>query len=175
MDLLERLLGHDQATTTAILDACAVAPDAQLDEPFDIGQRTLRGILAHMIRNLEIWTDLMLGRTPRIEPADTSLAALAQRHASAYAEFAAMAKAVQAADRLDVTFLDVLDRPPVAKPLGGGIAHVITHNMHHRAAVFHVARRLGLTGFPAGDLLEWELKVANRSSEVIPAEGRLEK
>lgn len=175
MDLLERLLGHDQATTTAIFDACATVTDAQLDEPFDIGQHTLRGILAHMTRNLEIWTDLMLERTPRVGPGDTSLAGLAQRHAAAYAEFAAMAKAVQAADRLDVTFLDVLDRPPVAKTLGGGIAHVITHNMHHRFAVFHIARRLGLTGFPAGDLLEWELKGATRSSEKIPAEGRFEK
>ena len=39
---------------------------------------------------------------------------------------------------------------------GGGIAHVITHSMHHRAQPLYMLRRLGIEGLPEGDVLSWE-------------------
>ena len=39
---------------------------------------------------------------------------------------------------------------------GGGIAHIITHSMHHGAQLLYMLRRLGVQGLPEGDVLSWE-------------------
>jgi len=49
MDLLDRLLGHDHWATACLLDLSRGLPDAQLDQPFDVGHRTLRTTFEHMI------------------------------------------------------------------------------------------------------------------------------
>jgi uncharacterized damage-inducible protein DinB len=36
------------------------------------------------------------------------------------------------------------------------IAHVITHNMHHRSEIIHMLTRLGLANVLEGDVLSWE-------------------
>jgi uncharacterized damage-inducible protein DinB len=110
-----------------------------------------------MIGNVRVWTDLMLEREVRSSdgPADDVDALLAAWDA-AYADFAAAAALLRDAGRLDDTYLDVLDSPPRAKSIGGTIAHVITHNMHHRAELLHMLARLGLQGLPEGDVLSWE-------------------
>src|SRR4051812_12201532 len=59
MNLLDRLLGHDAWTTRQLLDRCTPLSDEQLDRPFDIGHRTLRATLAHLIHNMETWSALM--------------------------------------------------------------------------------------------------------------------
>ena len=70
MDLLERLLGHDSWTTGRLLDQARVLDEAGLDQPFDLGWRTVRATLAHIVRNMEVWTDLMEGVPPREGPGD---------------------------------------------------------------------------------------------------------
>ena len=169
MDLLDRLLGHDEATTKALLTACAALPDEDMDRVFDVGWGSLRGILGHMIRNVEIWTDLMLGRPARIVPGQDSLPDLLRRFDLGYAEFAALARSVQAKGQFNDIWLDVLDRPPTQKTFGGAILHVITHNMHHRAGLMHILRRLGASGLPDGDLMGWETRL--RSASTLP-DGR---
>ena len=54
----------------------------------------------------------------------------------------------------------MLDTPPRRKTLGGAIAHVITHSMHHRAQAMIMMEQLGLTDHIEGDALTWENKVA---------------
>ena len=51
MDLLDRLLGHDAWTTRQLLLRCRDLTDEQLDREFDIGHRTVRATLLHVIRN----------------------------------------------------------------------------------------------------------------------------
>jgi len=165
MDLLDRLLGHDEATTKALLTACLALPDEDMDRAFDVGWGSLRGILSHMIRNVEIWTDLMLGRPARIVPGQDSLPDLMRRFDLGYAEFAALARSVGAKDQLNDVWIDVLDRPPTTKTFGGAILHVITHNMHHRAGLLHILRRLGVSGLPDGDLMGWETSMRSASSK----------
>jgi uncharacterized damage-inducible protein DinB len=54
MDLLDRLLGtHDAWTTRQLLGRCRELTDEQLDHEFEIGHRTVRATLLHMIRNVE--------------------------------------------------------------------------------------------------------------------------
>jgi hypothetical protein len=42
MDLLDRMLGHDQWTTARVLGLSRDLTNAQLDQPFDVGHGTLR-------------------------------------------------------------------------------------------------------------------------------------
>lgn len=156
MDILDRLLGHDVWTTQQLLSHCQTLTLAQWDQPFDIDHSTLRQTFVHLIEAMETWTDLLYER-----PVDTSVqseepAHLQQRLAHVAREFAALARTIAREQRYDDVFMDVLDQPPVPKTFGGAIAHVITHNMHHRAHIMYIMEQLGLRDHIEGDLLSWE-------------------
>ncbi|MEX1158618.1 MAG: DinB family protein [Thermomicrobiales bacterium] len=158
MDLVERLIGHDLWTTGELLRRCRELSDTQLDQDIDIDHRTVRATLTHMIWNIETWSDLMLG-VPidrNIERSET-LDGLAQRHQLAGKRFHALARRLADGNRLEETWTDVLDQPPTEKTYGGAIAHVITHDMHHRAQLLYMLDKLGLRALPEGDLLGWEM------------------
>ncbi len=166
MDLLDRLLGHDFWTTRQLLDLAETLGDRQLDQDFDIGHRTVRKTFAHIIWNIECWTDLMRGLAVRPRPAaNQSIKALKERHEAASAEFCQLAREVVRQNRLDDVFLDPFDEPPQEKSFGGTIVHLATHAMHHRAQLLFLLRRLGVEGLPEGDTLTWE--------QSLPAKQRL--
>jgi uncharacterized damage-inducible protein DinB len=52
VDLLDRLVEHDAWTTRQLLDRCRALADDQLDRRFDIGHRTVRATLQHIIVNM---------------------------------------------------------------------------------------------------------------------------
>ena len=158
MDLQYILLGHDHTTTSTVLALASDLSDAELDREFDIGLRTLRRTLVHIISNIEIWTDLMAGEQPTRLPNEPppSVAALSARFLTAHSRFTAVADAVQRTGRYNTAFIDVLDDPPREKSLGAGIAHLITHSMLHRSEALHILQRLGVPNLPEGDVLSWE-------------------
>lgn len=158
MDLLDRLLQHDAWTTRKLLSLCRGLTDEQLDRDFDIGHRTVRATLRHVIRNVEVWSDLMAGQPVRTEPGaeGTSIPALIARLDLAHAHLQKVARAVAQRSGWDEKWLDTLDDPPKEKTYGGAIAHVITHSMHHRAQLLYLLRRLGVQNLPEGDVLSWE-------------------
>jgi uncharacterized damage-inducible protein DinB len=84
MDLLDRLLEHDHWATTQLLELCRGLTDAQLDQPFDIGHRTVRQTLDHQIPNLAFWTGLMTGQPVEPQRGSSSLDTLIADHARAY-------------------------------------------------------------------------------------------
>lgn len=173
MDLLDRLLGHDAWTTDLLLRRSAELGDEQLDRMFDIGRRTLRATLGHIVRNTDAWSALMqAGLDANASPPGsttlqshargarpvehTTIDSLIELHLKASARLAHLARTVADRNAWDEVWLDTLDEPPSRKTYGGAIAHVITHSMHHRAQVLHMMRRLGLTDLPEGDVLSWE-------------------
>ncbi|UYN92449.1 MAG: DinB family protein [Anaerolineales bacterium] len=158
MTILERLLGHDEASTRELLELCLPLSDADFDRQFDAGWRTLRATFEHMIFNIETWTDLMLTRPIRNITGRNSASELLARLEESYTEFAALARRMEAEGRLNDKWTDVLDEPPQEKSFGGAIAHVITHNMHHRAELQHMLHRLPLPNVPEGDLMGWEMR-----------------
>lgn len=170
MDLLDRLLGHDAWTTRQLLIRCRELDSTALHQPIDVGHETVYDTLVHMIGNVRTWTDLMTG-TPidRTEGAwdNLSIDDLLARHDAATADFAALARRVRDENRYDEQWIDVLDEPPTAKTYGGAIAHVITHNMHHRGELLHLLARLGLTDLPEGDVLSWEAMQAASTTQVV--------
>jgi uncharacterized damage-inducible protein DinB len=164
MDLLDRLLGHDAWATRQLLGVAGTLDDDELDRPFDIGHRTVRRTLEHVVWNIECWTDLMKGEGVRPRPAaGQSVAEIRQRHEVAAAELLRLAREVVERQRLDDTFLDTLDDPPRAKSLGGVVVHLATHGMHHRAHLLIMLRRLGVENLPELDALAWEQSLASGS------------
>ena len=141
MDLLDRLLDHDRWATTQLLDLCKNLTEAQLDQPFDIGHRTLRETLDHQIPNLDFWTSLMTGQQVETQRGPRSLETLIADHERAYAAFASLARQVRDEGRLDDTFLEHHGYPMT---YGGAILMVILHNEAHRTGVVHIFARLGV-------------------------------
>nr|WP_157458675.1 DinB family protein [Deinococcus arboris] len=160
--MLDRLLGHDAWTTWTLLSRSRDLTEEQLDQPHDLGWRTVRATLRHITENMETWTNLMTGVPPAAWPPaeGDSLDDLDRRLRAVAPRLAALARQIEAEGRLDDTWLDVLDRPPRPKTYGGAIAHVLTHSMHHRAQLIQMLRALGLPSVPEGDLLGWEMRGA---------------
>jgi uncharacterized damage-inducible protein DinB len=160
MDLLDRLLGHDYATTRQLLILSSDLSDVELDRPFDIGHETLRRTFVHIIGNMEVWTDLLYERPVRPRGASApemeSIPGLIARLDAIAPDFAAIARRIRDEGRYDDCFTDVLDDPPRRKTYGGTIGHLITHSMQHRSEVLHILKRLGVPDLPEGDLLSWE-------------------
>ena len=155
MDIIDRLLGHDTWTTRQLLEACRGLSDEALDRRFEIDHGSLRETFAHLIGNIEAWTDLMTG-SPIDHATGESIDALLDRLSVASREFAHLARTIVAEGREDDCFVDTLDSPPVKKTFGGAIGHVLTHNMHHRAQIMFLMERVGLVDHIEGDLLTWE-------------------
>jgi len=163
VDLLDRLLGHDAWTTRQLLERCRELTDEQLDCEFDIGHRTVRATLLNIIRNVEGWARLMSGRPGRAPVEDGNVTAMSDRLDRAADDLARVSRAVAERNGWDERFLDTLDDPPMERSYGGGVAHVITHSMHHRAQVLYMLRKLGLKGLPEGDVLSWEQQLDNKT------------
>jgi uncharacterized damage-inducible protein DinB len=157
MDILDRLLGHDAWTTRELLRRCQGLSDQQLDRQFAIGHGNLRATFVHTIWNIEVWTDLMFERSVRARPGREaeSVSRLIERLDAASKEFAEIARMAQDEGWLDDEFADTVESAPVMYTFGAGIAHVITHSMHHRAQVLNMMRHLGMESIE-GDVLSWE-------------------
>jgi uncharacterized damage-inducible protein DinB len=158
MDLLDRLLGHDRWTTAQLLERCRELQLEQWTQSFDLGHETLAATFEHMLGNVRVWTDLMAERPiqPSAEEALTTVDLVLAAWQRAYTDFATLARRIADERRWDASYVDVLDDPPRPKSYGGTIAHVITHNMHHRSEIIHMLTRLGLAHVLEGDVLSWE-------------------
>jgi uncharacterized damage-inducible protein DinB len=166
MDILDRLLGHDAWTTRQLLLRCRELSDEQLDQEFDIAHRSVRATLLHMIRNMEVWTDLIAEQPIRPNENGTqagrSVDGLLRRFDAVAAELAAVSRRIADEGRLDDTFIDNLDDPPRRKPFGAAIVHIATHSMHHRAQLLYLLRRLGVQNLIEGDALSWEAQLTRK-------------
>ena len=158
MDLLDRLLEHDRWATAQLQELSRGLTNAQLDEPFDIGHRTLRATFEHMIINVDFWTGLMTGQPVDGQPVDRSLAGLSDHHERAYATLATLARQLRDEQRLDDTFIDHYD---ARKSFGGTILHVVLHNAEHRTEALHILERLGLPEVPEVDPGLWDYQMHN--------------
>ncbi|MBO0782194.1 MAG: DinB family protein [Ktedonobacteraceae bacterium] len=160
MDILARYLGYEAWTLRYFISRCREVSPSQLYQRFDIGQGTIHATLAHIIGNLEAWTDLMRERPVRdLPPLAETVDDYLQRFDIAMADFTDCARMLVAEGRLDDTYMDVLDTPPVPKTFGGTLLHVLTHTTVHRWEIQHMLQRLGLDDLIEGDALSWEWRV----------------
>ena len=153
MELLDRLLGHDQWTTARCLELSRDLTDDLLDQRFDIGHRTLRATYVHMIYNVGFWTSLMIYEPLNSRPESPSLAEMTEVHECTYPAFADLAHQLCEEGRLDETFTDHYG---ITQTFGATIIQVILHNHQHRGDLLHMLQRLGVPDLPDGDPQEWE-------------------
>ncbi len=160
MDLLDRLLSHDAWTTRELLLLSRSLSDNELDREFDLGHRTQRRTFQHVVRNMEVWTDLISGGPVRedagCDAPGRSIDGLLKRLDVVSPQLRQIPRRIVDESRLDELWGDHLDDPPTEKSYGGAIAHLATHGMHHRAQVLFLLRKLGVTDLPEGDALSWE-------------------
>jgi uncharacterized damage-inducible protein DinB len=153
MEVLDRLLEHDQWATTYLLDVSRGLTDTQFDKQFDIGHGSLHETFGHMIFNVEFWTAVMTGQEFDGQRDDYSLAALTDWHEQSYETFATFSRRVRDEQRLDDTFVDHFDQHMT---YGGAILHVILHNAEHRTEVLHILNRLHVPDVPELDHGLWD-------------------
>jgi uncharacterized damage-inducible protein DinB len=162
MNLLDRLLGHDAWTTRQLLLIADTLSDEQLDSDLAIGHRTVRATFGHIIRNVEAWSDGMMGSSvddnERQSQSGDSVSQLIERLDRAAGSLASVARSVEQRNGWDEKWTDQLDGQE--KTFGTAIAHVITHSMHHRAQLLYMLRRLGVSDRPEGDVFSWENQIA---------------
>ncbi|HET6233224.1 MAG TPA: DinB family protein [Longimicrobiaceae bacterium] len=159
MDVLDRLLAHDAWTTRQVLDRARELSADELEENLGIGPGGVRPTLDHVIWNMEAWRDALEGQPLRERPAGDdalSLDCLSARLAAAETALASTARRIRDEGRADEPWTDPRTGKRTEVTLGGVLAHVVTHGMHHRAQVFYMLRRHGLTALPEGDVLSWE-------------------
>jgi uncharacterized damage-inducible protein DinB len=161
MDLIDRLLEHDRWATIQLLEISCDLSDAQLDQEFDIGLRTLRTTFDHLIFNIDFWTCLATGQpTDGIERDKGSITALTERHERSYDTFAGFARRMRDEGRLEETFVDHFGGKPT---FGGIIIHVVMHNDEHRTEAPHILQRLGVPDLPEVDHALWDQSVRRTS------------
>jgi uncharacterized damage-inducible protein DinB len=158
MDLLDRLLDHDHWATAQLLDLSRNLTDAQLDQEFDIGHRTLRDTFEHVIYNIAFWTALMTEQPVPGERDDRSVTALIDRHERSYAAFATLARQFRDEQRLEDTYIDHYE---ARKSFGGTILHVVLHNAEHRTEALHILERLRVPDLPEVDHGLWDYELLN--------------
>jgi uncharacterized damage-inducible protein DinB len=155
MTILDRLLAHDAWTTRQLLLRCRELSEEQLNRRFDIGDKNLMQTFEHIVACMESHTDLLLGRTAYLTYRDDeSLDGMLRRLtlvAKDFAEFALEIDGDGTADNM-VTNQNNGNR----RSVGGVIAHVITHGMHHRAQILSILDQLGAQNVIEGDVLGWE-------------------
>ena len=103
MNLLDRVLGHDDWTTRQVLAACGILSPAQLQQPLALGHATIAGTVRHIVNNVAIWTDLMMERplSAMAGWSDTEVATWYAVWVRAYADFAICSRQMAHAGRLD--------------------------------------------------------------------------
>jgi uncharacterized damage-inducible protein DinB len=172
VDLLDRLLGHDEWTTRQVLERAREVDSAGLHRPFDIGHGSFYETVTHMIGNVRTWTDLMNGTATKANrPSRDGLTVddLIERHDEAMRDFSALARRTRDQGRSDDLWTDTFDDPPTEKTFGGAIGHVLTHDMFHRGELLHILARLGVPNLLEGDLLSWEARTEDASQPKAPS------
>ncbi len=155
MDIVDRLLGHDAWTTRQLLLRCRELSDLQMNQQFDIGDRSLHQTFEHLIACMESHTDLMLSRWLNVPYRDDeSIEGMLVRLTIVSKDFAEFTSRVQREGRADemVSNSDKTWRGS----LGSVIAHLITHSMHHRSQIMYMLNQLGVQNVIEGDALGWE-------------------
>ncbi len=156
MTILDRLLSHDAWTTRQLLLACRGLSEEQLHHNFENGDRTLAETLEHIVAAMERHTDVLLQRPTMHDTllrSNASVGSLLTRLTAVAKDFAEVSLKVDREGRADEMIEGQQEGKRVS--LGGEIAHVLTHGMHHRAQAMDMMRHFGIDVIE-GDVLSWE-------------------
>ena len=149
------MLAYDRWANLLVVDRCAEHPDLGVRTDFDIGVGSLGVQLEHMAIVLRVWTDVLNKATIRDDPADLpwGIERLRTELIRAHDEFDAAALA----GPVDETVTRMYHGAETRIPRATIVAHVSTHNAHHRAQCLHMLKRLGVDDAIPASAMAWFL------------------
>ena len=164
-DSTRLMVAHDIADTTYLIDQAAALSEDQWREELSPGHMVLDwdgpepgvgAVLCAAVWSKDVWLATIEGRDypDRVHPGTTGAAALAERHRSVGARWAAMVDEYSAAGRMADTVIDALCDPPESFQLHGIVAHVLVYSAHRRELTRSMLARHDVTT-RRGDPLEW--------------------
>jgi len=157
-DPVQILLAHNHWATRSVLDACAKLSDDQLDREFDMGLKTIRATMTHVLGAMRGWGDLLAQRDQRdrLEADDAR----------------SPVHLLELLDEIGADILASIENKPLNEMLSGErggktysftrgavLTHVTTHGMHHRAQALNMLRHLGVDPVPPSSVMEWVFMV----------------
>jgi len=165
MDATERMIAHDLWLTDQLLARAARLADEALDRTLDLGEttveevddRTLRGLLDHLVFAKETWAAGLTGGAFDSDR-DTSVHGMRRRLAAIGPEFQAVVRRIRDQAEWDAAFIDTACDPPETFTYGGAVAHVLTFSAHRRELAIGALRSLGVKDLDSGDPIAWERK-----------------
>lgn len=154
-DPVRALLAHDRWANLVVVDRCAEHHEMGVRTDFDIGVGSLGVQLEHIAIVLRVWTDILSGREIRPDPTDLpwDLDRLRAELIGAHDEFDAAALAGPMDETVARTYRGTTTHIPRATI----VAHVTTHNAHHRAQCLHMLKRLGVDEPIPASTMAWFL------------------
>jgi AraC family transcriptional regulator len=143
MDLVDRMVEHDNWVSEQLLGSAGTLDCAALDEPvaldppsagFSEDAPSIRAMLNRLVFTKEMWSAAIAGRSFE-ESHETSLEAMRARLETAGAEFAALARDIRDRGAWDTAFVDATCEPPETFTFGAAVAHVLVWNARRHEAV----------------------------------------
>lgn len=168
MDILERLLEYDCWITRRTLEHCHQFTETQLHQRFDIGWETVDATLVHIVTNMELWCELLHGRSPRAtgpRGQAPSLGELLERHEAVARELGVFARTRAMQGNLDGIMVDPLYDPPVDSTYGTVLCDIFHENIVHRSEVRHMLQRLNAPPIEAYDPMSWEWEMEKQNPQ----------
>ncbi|HCT46316.1 MAG: hypothetical protein CMJ35_11635 [Phycisphaerae bacterium] len=149
------LLAHDRWANNQLYAACQALSQEQFTQPFPMGTGSLRNNLVHNLGAMRGWTDVLdeTESRPRLEEGQHTLDDIIAMHDPIADDFQRAA--------LRRPFDTIINRQrgdeSYTFTVGGILAHVTTHSMHHRAQCLNMLRQLGIESLPRSSVMEWML------------------
>lgn len=153
LTLVHALIGHDRWANHRVLDRCAELPQEEFHRDFPVGVGGLHAQLVHLVGAVHCWTDVLDRAPVRARPDDLpwSIDRLRTEHDAAFDAYARAVDEEPLGRTVDRTY----DGGPVAIPRGTIIAHLATHNAHHRAQCLHILKQLGMAEPLPASVIAW--------------------
>ena len=149
------MIAHDRWANGLMYEACRGLSEERFHQRFEMGEGSLHDNLVHNLGAMRGWTDVLneVPNRDRLEEGKYTLDEIVAMHESVTADFE------KAAYRQGFEVMIHRDRGErsYAFPVGGILAHVMTHSMHHRAQCLNMLRHLGVEKLPMSSVMEWML------------------
>jgi uncharacterized damage-inducible protein DinB len=144
---LRELFAYNDWAWEAVAGLAADLPDAKVDQPFEMGNGSIRATLHHIWAAEKVWLDRWRhGGKPPFEDFDPgrSVAALGDlRRVTCGERDAFMASLGEADLSRRITFTTIRDNATYTLPLAPLMMHVCNHGVHHRAQALNMLKRVG--------------------------------
>lgn len=152
---IRELLIHNDWGRDRMMDVAATLSDAHLDQPFEMGEGSLRATLRHLWGAEQIWLSRWQGlpvepHLPDIRDSSMSMKRLWEHFRTTAVERDRFANELTNSSLTRPVHVTLQSGEQYTFSLGDTLLHVINHGIHHRAQAVNMLRRVGAPPFQRG-------------------------